>query len=145
MYSGFLPGTFFRGGGNLLFANFHCYANFSVVFGPNLRGEKSQEGNCFRGASPVEESQVIRTRINNTNVANFCKQIELRQCGIQIFFAFGWVTTSQSLKICHYTAVRKALEIVCTFTLESWVVCQLEIILHNLIGNVSLNFHFWKV
>ena len=47
-------------GGIYCYANFFCYADFSIVFGTNFEGQKSlREGKCLRGRSPspVEESQ----------------------------------------------------------------------------------------
>ena len=55
---------FFQGG-----AKFFCYANFSIVFGPNFRGNKSlQEGGKLpqgrRPLPPVEESQSGNNLLN---------------------------------------------------------------------------------
>ena len=52
---------FFSGGKIHCYANFFCYANFSIVFEPNFGGgQKSLRGQNARGGapcSPVEESQ----------------------------------------------------------------------------------------
>ena len=51
---------FFQGGEIYCYANLFCYANFSIVFGPNFRGTKSTGGKLPQGAPPVppvEESQ----------------------------------------------------------------------------------------
>ena len=61
LLTGFVPGIF----QNLLLFKFFCYANFSIVFGPNFsKGQKSLRGaNCLRGrppVPPVEESQINR-------------------------------------------------------------------------------------
>ena len=41
---------FFQGGKIYSYANFFCYANFSIVFGPNFGGaEVCEGGNCPRG------------------------------------------------------------------------------------------------
>ena len=58
--AGFLSGIFFEEGGKIYCcANFFCYANFSIIFGPNFRGAKvSEGGTASGGAPPVEESQV---------------------------------------------------------------------------------------
>ena len=44
----------FQGGKIYCYANLFCYANFSVVFGPNFGGCKSLWGaNCLRGRPPA--------------------------------------------------------------------------------------------
>ena len=54
-HAGFLSG-FFSGGGKIYcFSNFYCYANFSIIFGPNFTGDKGLAGGG--GGAPVEESQ----------------------------------------------------------------------------------------
>ena len=50
-------------GGIYCYANFFCYDNFPIVFGPNLRGAKVFEGaNCLRGAptAPRGRSQLMK-------------------------------------------------------------------------------------
>ena len=42
-------------GQNLQLCNFFCYTNFSIVFGPDFRGDKQPQG-ASPSASPVEES-----------------------------------------------------------------------------------------
>ena len=42
LYAGFLPGIFSEG--IYCHANFFCYANFAVAFGPNFLGDKSLQG-----------------------------------------------------------------------------------------------------
>ena len=57
LQSCFLPGIFFRGGKIYCCASFFCYANFSIVFGPNfggsLRGGQTVWGHP---PSPMDES-----------------------------------------------------------------------------------------
>ena len=43
----------FSSGGRIYrYANFFCYANCFIVFGPNLRGQKSSRGKLPQGAAP---------------------------------------------------------------------------------------------
>ena len=57
-YSGFLPGIF-SGGGKI-----YCYANFSIVFGPNFKegggGKSLRVGKLPRGASPCGRKPVTK-------------------------------------------------------------------------------------
>ena len=47
--TGFLPGSFFGGGGKIYcYVDFFCYADFPVVFGPHFR-----EANCLRRRPPA--------------------------------------------------------------------------------------------
>ena len=51
--SGFLP-VIFSGRQNLLLCQFSCYANLSIVFGPNFKGGKSlQEETLPHGGAPM--------------------------------------------------------------------------------------------
>ena len=49
----------FQGSRIYCYPNFFCYANFSIVFGPNFRGgQKSLRGGLSQGVPhPVEKSQ----------------------------------------------------------------------------------------
>ena len=51
---------FFQGGGGKIYcyANFFCYANLSIVFGPNFGGGKLSERGKLPQGPPVTESQV---------------------------------------------------------------------------------------
>ena len=57
--SGFLAEIFFLGGGKI-----YCYANFSIVFGPNFKGANSPGGQLPQGgAPPVQKSQRLLKKI----------------------------------------------------------------------------------
>ena len=57
----------FGGGGKMYcFANFFCYADFSIVFGPNFRGTKVSEGaHCLRRGDPCP----LQKKASNVRVA----------------------------------------------------------------------------
>ena len=59
IYSRFSSRNFFQGGGGAnCYANFFCYANFSVVFGPNFGEGELLEGEAPPSPLPVEVSQI---------------------------------------------------------------------------------------
>ena len=55
--AGFIPGIFLGGAKMYCYASIFCYANFSIVFGPNFKGEaKVSEGDKLplpQGAPPA--------------------------------------------------------------------------------------------
>ena len=69
----FLPGIFFRGGGGKIYryANFFCYANFSIVLGLNFRGGQKSPGEdkLPQGGAPCESQQVFHKIIINHTCA----------------------------------------------------------------------------
>ena len=67
-----LSSTTFLEGGIYWHANFYCYANFSIVFRPNFKGEKSGGGGeLLYGALPslVVESQLLMSHDNSSHTS----------------------------------------------------------------------------
>ena len=87
--SGFLPGIF-QGGKICCYANFFCYANSSIVFGPNFRGAKVSGG---RPLLPCGRKPDFR---NDTFIHNFqifppfnCQSVIVEQTDTPCFTSSG--------------------------------------------------------